>query len=147
MKEQEKKEEFSFKQPFEYALADGIARCSVCNRPTSEHKKKCNYTMNKSNEHLFRCLDIMKADSNLSEETKIIMFVEYGKMVAEESKATEWVKYSWNDLDSRPKDYGRYEVYRKGCDKQHYETWNGSGWSSNNGDITHYRVIKSPHTR
>lgn len=39
-----------------------------------------------SQKYLDRCLDIMKADSNLSEETKIIMFVEYARLVFEEKK-------------------------------------------------------------
>lgn len=56
----------------------------------------------------------------------------------------EWVRYCWTDINSRPKEYGRYEVFRKGAGKQHYETWNGSGWASNNGDITHYRKILTP---
>lgn len=42
--------------------------------------------MSKSNQHLFHCLDVMKADSNLSEDTKIIMFVEYARLVLEEAK-------------------------------------------------------------
>lgn len=100
--------------------------------------------MSKSNEHLYHCLDVIKADKNISEETKIIMFVEYAKLVVEESAPTNWIKYNSNDIESRPPEYGRYEVYRKSCKKQHYETWNGSGWASNNNDITHYRVIKPP---
>ena len=43
--------------------------------------------MNSSKEYLFRCLDIMKADKNLSEETKIIMFVEYARLVLKEHNA------------------------------------------------------------
>lgn len=39
-----------------------------------------------SQKYLDRCLDIMKADTNLSEETKIIMFVEYARLVFEEKK-------------------------------------------------------------
>jgi formylmethanofuran dehydrogenase subunit E len=39
-----------------------------------------------SQKHLDRCLDIMKADANLSEETKIIMFVEYARLVFDEKK-------------------------------------------------------------
>ena len=39
-----------------------------------------------SQKYLDRCLDIMKADSNLSEDTKIIMFVEYSRLVFEEKK-------------------------------------------------------------
>ena len=101
--------------------------------------------MSNSNQHLYRCLDIMKLDSNLSEQTKIIMFVEYARLVVNESTPTNWVKYNFKDIESRPKEYGRYEVYRQKCGKQHYETWNGNGWSSNNNDITHYRIIKPPH--
>lgn len=56
-----------------------------------------------------------------------------------------WTRYNWSDLESRPKEHGRYEVYRAGAKKQHYETWNGSGWASDNNDITHYRKIISPH--
>jgi uncharacterized protein YpuA (DUF1002 family) len=43
-----------------------------------------------------------------------------------------------------PTEYGRYEVYRAGCKKQHYETWNNTGWAYNNNDITHWRNIISP---
>jgi hypothetical protein len=101
--------------------------------------------MSTSNKHLYHCLDVMKADKNLSEETKIIMFIEYARLVVSETTPTNWVKYNWNDIDSRPTEYGRYEVYRQKSDKQHYETWNSMGWSSNNNDITHYRIIKPPH--
>lgn len=44
----------------------------------------------------------------------------------------------------RPEAYGRYEVYRAGCNKQHYETWNNTGWAYNNTDITHFRKIITP---
>lgn len=37
-----------------------------------------------SNKHLFRCVDLMAVDANLSEQTKIVMFLEYGKLVIEE---------------------------------------------------------------
>lgn len=52
----------------------------------------------------------------------------------------EWHKYP----QSKPTEYGRYEVYRAGAKKQHYETWNGSGWAYNAKDITHWRIIKHP---
>lgn len=100
--------------------------------------------MSTSNKHLYHCLDVMKADKNLSEETKIIMFVEYARLVVEESVPTNWVKYNYNDIDSRPTEYGVYEVYRKSCKKQHYETWDSMGWAYNNKDITHYRKVKAP---
>lgn len=102
--------------------------------------------MKESESYLIRCLDIMQVDKNLSEDTKIIMFREYAKLCIKDANLTQWVKYSKNYLDvkNRPKEYGKYEVYRKGCDKQHYETWNNTGWAYNNNDITHWREIKSP---
>ena len=39
-----------------------------------------------SQRYLERCLDIMKADPNVSEETKIIMFMEYARLISEENK-------------------------------------------------------------
>ena len=74
------------------------------------------------------------------------MFTEFARLVKKESNLTDWVQYSnnWIDKDKRPKESGRYEVYRKGCDKQHYETWNNTGWAYNNNDITHWREIKPP---
>jgi hypothetical protein len=45
-----------------------------------------NFRKMESQKYLDRCLDIMKADSNLSEDTKIIMFVEYARLVFEEKK-------------------------------------------------------------
>ena len=55
-------------------------------------------------------------------------------------KNSEWKPYP----KERPADYGKYEVYRAGCDKQHYETWNNTGWAYNNRDITHWRPIVKP---
>ncbi len=100
--------------------------------------------MSKSEEHLYRSLDIMKADSNLSEDTKIIMFVEYARLVLAESKLPMWVIYNWYKIDTRPKHTGKYFVRRKDG-KIHWETWNGSGWAYNNDVITHYQEIKPPH--
>ena len=45
-----------------------------------------NFKKMESQKYLDRCLDIMKADANLSEDTKIIMFVEYARLVFEEKK-------------------------------------------------------------
>lgn len=96
--------------------------------------------MSRSSDHLYRCLDIIKADKNISEETMILMYVEYAKLSIEESKSSEW--YSCKEF--KPSQHGRYEVYRAGCKKQHYEVWNGLCWAYNNNDITHWREIKSP---
>jgi hypothetical protein len=51
-----------------------------------------------------------------------------------------WLKYPEN----KPKEYGKYEVYRAGCKKQHYEIWNNLAWAYNNNDITHFRKIITP---
>ena len=51
----------------------------------------------------------------------------------------------WNEYPTfKPQKYGKYEVYRAGCNKQHYATWNGTGWAYNNNDITHWREIIKP---
>jgi len=104
--------------------------------------------MKDSVKYLNHCLDVIEADKNISENTMIVMFVEYAKRCKQDANLTEWVVYSrdYKDVDNRPKEYGRYEVYRKGCDKQHYETWNNTGWAYNNNDITHWREIKPPPT-
>lgn len=96
--------------------------------------------MSKSSDYLYRCLDIMKADPNTSEETKIIMFVEFSRLCVEESKYSEWHSVK----ERKPTEYGVYEVYRAGAKKQHYEVWNNTGWAYNNKDITHWRDIKAP---
>lgn len=36
-----------------------------------------------------------------------------------------WVAYDWNNINSRPKTYGKYFVHRKDG-KVHWETWNES---------------------
>jgi len=97
--------------------------------------------MSKSNEHLYRCLDVMKADEKISEETRIIMFVEYAKLVSEESRSSEWKSVK----QELPKDFGRYETYRQKVDKQTYEVWNGTAWAYNNEGITLCIKFKRPH--
>jgi len=56
------------------------------------------------------------------------------------SLLVNWGKYP----SETPTEYGKYWVYRKGCDKIHTETWNGTGWAYNNNDITHWTVIVKP---
>lgn len=48
-----------------------------------------------------------------------------------------WKKYP----QERPIGYGKYWVYRLGCDKTRQETWNGTGWAYNNNDITHWAKL------
>ena len=56
----------------------------------------------------------------------------------------KWVRYSWEDKDSHPPKAGKYWIYRQGCNKQHSEQWNGSGWSSSNNDCTHWQPLPQP---
>lgn len=51
-----------------------------------------------------------------------------------------WLKYPEN----KPTEYGKYWVYRNGCNKQHYEVWNTCGWAYNNNDITHFMPLGHP---
>ena len=55
-----------------------------------------------------------------------------------------WVVFVKGDRATYPIEYGKYEVFRAGCMKQHYETWNNTFWAYNGNDITHYRKIMSP---
>ena len=57
-------------------------------------------------------------------------------------RGAQWMatRNPWNKYpDVKPTEYGHYEVFRAGADKQHYETWNNTGWAYNNRDITHWR--------
>jgi hypothetical protein len=45
-----------------------------------------NFKKMETQEYLEHCLAVMKADKNLSDETKIIMFVEYAKKYYEDIK-------------------------------------------------------------
>lgn len=54
--------------------------------------------------------------------------------------------FGWGRFpDHRPDRCGRYEVYRTRCNKQHYLTWNGVGWSSDHDTVTHFREIITPN--
>lgn len=65
------------------------------------------------------------------------------KVYAKQFKDSDWIKYDWNKIETRPEKYGKYFVHRKDG-KVHWETWNGSGWAYNGNVITHYREIKPP---
>lgn len=54
-----------------------------------------------------------------------------------------WLEFPKNT----PEETGRYEVYRESCDKMHYLTWNGSGWSSDHNAITHFRKKINPFNK
>jgi len=91
-----------------------------------------------SNEYINHCLDVMNADPHLSDETKILMFMEYGKYLLAENNP--WFSYK----EYKPAERGRYEVYRNSQDKQHYEFWEGDHWRYNNDTITHFRLVLPP---
>ncbi len=74
------------------------------------------------------------------EQCAVIAMELYSQQVAKEAAADGWVSVG----DGKPTEYGKYEVYRHGCKKQHYETWNNTGWAYNNNDITHFRKIIPP---
>ena len=56
----------------------------------------------------------------------------------------EWTKYNFYDIDSRPPKPGKYLIYRKKCDKMHFERWNGSGWANSNNDCTDWCKPEKP---
>ena len=56
----------------------------------------------------------------------------------------DWTKYNWENKESHPPAPDRYLIYRKKCDKMHFEQWNGSGWASSNNDCTHYCLPQKP---
>ena len=55
----------------------------------------------------------------------------------------KWIKYDFNDIESRPSKYDRYVVHRLDG-KIHLEIWNGNGWAYNEKVITHYMILTSP---
>lgn len=56
----------------------------------------------------------------------------------------DWVKYDWNNPETRPQVYDKYFVCRKDG-KVHWETWNGSGWAYNEKAITHWMKVILPN--
>jgi hypothetical protein len=61
-----------------------------------------------------------------------------------QANVVNWVAYDWNNHSTHPPKAGRYLIYRRKCDKEHFEQWNGSGWSSSNNDCTHWTKIEPP---
>lgn len=49
----------------------------------SQNKHKNNTEMS-SNDYIYRCLNTLKADKNISDNTIILMFLQYGKLLLEE---------------------------------------------------------------
>jgi len=55
-----------------------------------------------------------------------------------------WIKFNWEERATHPPKPGRYLIYRKKCNKMHFEQWNGLGWASSNKDCTHWADLKAP---
>ena len=53
---------------------------------------------------------------------------------------SEWVKFNWDDVSTRPTKYGKYLIQRKDG-KIHWETWNNSGWTYNHNVIEWWAKI------
>jgi hypothetical protein len=45
--------------------------------------------MPKSDDHIYRCVDIIKADKSISDQTIIIMFLTYKNLIIEEYEKTK----------------------------------------------------------
>lgn len=56
------------------------------------------------------------------------------------AESNPWRKYPAD----KPLEYGKYEVYRMVYKKQHYQSWNNTGFAYGNKDITHWREIEPP---
>lgn len=58
-----------------------------------------------------------------------------------------WNEFNQSDKNTHPPKAGKYLIYRKGCDKMHFEKWNGTGWSSSNNTCTHWVEVEKPVER
>ena len=76
----------------------------------------------------------------LGEERNLNLAQHHNICNLEQVLDNEWLQYPENT----PANYGRYEIYRQGCNKQHYLTWNGVTWSSDGNTVTHFRAIEKP---
>ena len=59
--------------------------------------------------------------------------------------STEWIPFDFEDIKSRPTEYGKYLICRKDG-KIHWETWNGSGWAYNHNEVRFWAKIINPIT-
>jgi hypothetical protein len=98
--------------------------------------------MGESNEYLLRCLDVFKADKNVSEETFIIMFTEYAKYKVEE-KIKEYK--SWRLMTEKPKNVGRYLVMKKSRAVS-FANFNGVNWGFITEELLFWANITPPDT-
>jgi hypothetical protein len=52
--------------------------------------------------------------------------------------------YEWQEFPKeRPEKYGKYLIVRKDG-KEHWETWNGTGWAYNHNEIRYWANIFNP---
>lgn len=54
----------------------------------------------------------------------------------------DWIKFDFNNKESRPTKYGKYLVKKLNSDI-YIETWNGSGWAYNHDKIEYWMYIES----
>lgn len=56
--------------------------------------------------------------------------------------AVKMSESAWVSVEEElPKQYGKYWVYRKSCDKMHPRVWNNTGWAYDNDQITHWMPL------
>lgn len=77
-------------------------------------------------------------DVNQSETVEILplTIIDMMEEYVEQFKSY-WIKYNWDNKETRPTSYGKYIVCRKDG-KVHLETWNGSGWAYNEKSIRYW---------
>jgi hypothetical protein len=94
-------------------------------------KKELLKTFRESLEGLF-------ADKEAKDDKEILEFyLEVCCTIAETYAEEKWIDFR----DKKPTEYGRYLVYRSGCDKIQFETWNNTGWAYSNNNCTHWMPL------
>ena len=89
---------------------------------------------------------LRKSESSLLRDVvsnSIIVEMDEDRLEQVSSEVIDWVAFDFMQIDTRPKEYGRYLICRKDG-KIHWETWNGSGWAYNHNEIRFWAVITSP---
>lgn len=81
----------------------------------------------------------------MSGQAEADMMADMMAQQAQEVQSLEitWIKYDFQNKDSRPPIYDKYFVMRKDG-KVHWETWNGSGWAYNENSIVWWAKIELP---
>jgi hypothetical protein len=110
----------------------------------------CQIIHNMSREDIVKLFNITKDDPSHDNkdlfDTRWLEITYQGSIDVDDLLSRGWVKYDWNQKETRPKKYGKYFVMRKDG-KIHWETWNGNGFAYNNNSIIYWREIKKPIIR